>query len=108
MAGMFDDQKKKHENKFAHDMELGFKVNARSNKLLALWAAEEMHMDQADAMEYAMEVVESGLRLTQDWDVVNKVLHDLNRKGLKHNEKDVRRKYQEVREVAAEQIQKSS
>ncbi len=41
MAGS-EDKNKAHENKFAHDSEIQFKVQARRNKLLGLWAAGKM------------------------------------------------------------------
>ena len=36
----FEERKKAHESKFAHDETLRFKATARRNKLLGLWAAE--------------------------------------------------------------------
>jgi hypothetical protein len=36
----FDDRENAFENKFAHDEEMKFKAEARTNKLLGLWAAE--------------------------------------------------------------------
>ena len=38
----FDDRESAFESKFARDEELQFKVTARRNKLLGLWAAEQM------------------------------------------------------------------
>ena len=35
----FDERKKAFEKKFAHDSEIQFKVEARRNKLLGLWAS---------------------------------------------------------------------
>ena len=35
----FNDREKAFEQKFEHDQEIQFKVNARRNKLLGLWAA---------------------------------------------------------------------
>ena len=36
----FDERESAFENKFAHDAEMQFKAEARTNKLLGLWAAE--------------------------------------------------------------------
>ena len=36
----FNDREAAYENKFAHDAETQFKIDARRNKLLGLWAAE--------------------------------------------------------------------
>ena len=45
----FDDRGDNFEKKFAHDAELQFKVEARRNKLLGLWAAELMGKSGDDA-----------------------------------------------------------
>ena len=45
----FDDRKKAAEAKFKHDQEFQFKVIARRNKLLGLWAAEKMGIAGEDA-----------------------------------------------------------
>ena len=58
MSGL-DDRLAAFEAKFAHDEQVTFKVTARRNKLLALWAAEQMGKP-ADALdEYVKEVISS-------------------------------------------------
>ena len=49
----FNDREKSFEKKFEKDQELQFKVNARRNKLLGLWAAGLMGKSGADAEAYA-------------------------------------------------------
>ena len=49
----FSDREKAFEDKYKHDQELQFKVEARRNKLLGLWAAELMGLAGADAQAYA-------------------------------------------------------
>lgn len=104
MSGMFDDRKKSYENKFAHDLELDFKLNARANKLMALWAAEQMGKDDTDAMSYAMEVVESGLRLTGEWNVIDKISQDLSRAGITMTREDLQDTHARIRAEAREQL----
>ena len=53
----FKDRQKGFENKFKRDQEFDFKVNARRNKLLGLWAAEQLALDGDAAENYAKEVV---------------------------------------------------
>ena len=53
----FDDRKTAAEGKFTHDQEFQFKTIARRNKLLGLWAAEQMGISGADAEAYAKKVV---------------------------------------------------
>jgi hypothetical protein len=47
----FDDRQKGFENKYKHDEELKFKVNARRNKLLGEWAGRQLGLagDELDA-----------------------------------------------------------
>ncbi|MFX8485525.1 ATPase inhibitor subunit zeta, partial [Acinetobacter baumannii] len=42
---MFDDRERAEEAKFAHDQETVFRIQARRNKLLGQWAAEQMGLD---------------------------------------------------------------
>ena len=53
----FDDREKAHEAKFARDGELRFKAEARRNKLLGLWVAEQLGKSGDEAAAYAKEVV---------------------------------------------------
>jgi ATPase inhibitor subunit zeta len=49
----FDDRQKSFEKKFERDQDLQFKVNARRNKLLGLWAAGVMGKSGTDTEGYA-------------------------------------------------------
>ena len=77
----FDDRENAFENKFAHDAELQFKVDARRNKLLGLWAAELLGKSGADAEDYAKEVVKSDFEEAGHEDVFRKVSGDLGDKA---------------------------
>ncbi len=72
----FDDREKAQENKHAHDQEFNFKVVARRNKLLGLWAAQKMGKKGNDVDNYAKSVVISDFAEPGDDDVLRKVLHD--------------------------------
>ena len=87
----FDEREKGFETKFKRDQELDFKVMARRNKLLGLWAAEKMGIDGADAETYAKEVVVSDFDRPGDDDVLEKVQGDLTAKGLGLADKDIRK-----------------
>lgn len=78
----FDDRKSAFENKFKHDQELQFKVNARRNKLVGLWAAEKLGKSGADAEAYAKEVVAADFEKAGDDDVIEKLEADLKGKGV--------------------------
>lgn len=83
----FDDRENAFENKYAHDQELQFKVEARRNKLLGLWAAGLLGKDAEAAKAYAIEVVKSDFEEAGDEDVFRKVSADL---GDKASEAEVR------------------
>ena len=50
----FDEREKDFEARYKHDQELQFKVKARRNRLLGLWAAGRMGLTEEDAKAYAM------------------------------------------------------
>ena len=80
MSG-FDDRSDAFEKKFAHDAELQFKVEARRNKLLGLWAASLLGKSADEAAAYATEVVKSDFAEAGDEDVYRKVSGDLGDKA---------------------------
>ncbi len=78
----FDNRENAFENKFAHDQELQFKVTARRNKLVGLWAAAKMGLTQEEANAYAVSVVQADFEEAGDEDVVRKLLGDLTTAGV--------------------------
>ena len=73
----FDDRKKAFESKFANDAEMQFKVMAKRNKFVGLWAAELLGKSGDDAEVYAKEVIKSDMEEAGDEDVIRKVQSDL-------------------------------
>jgi hypothetical protein len=86
----FDDRQKAFENMYARDQELQFKVTARRNRLLGLWAATKMGLTQEEADAYAKEVVRADFEEAGDEDVIRKVLGDLTSAGVEVDETAVR------------------
>ena len=78
----FGNREKTFEKKFAHDEETKFKINARRNKLLGLWAAEYLGLEGDDADAYAKQVVKADFEEPGDEDVFRKVWNDLQAKEL--------------------------
>src|SRR6266478_1253213 len=58
----FADREKEFEARFKHDQEFRFKATARRNRLLGMWAAQQMGLASADAEAYAKEVVVAAQR----------------------------------------------
>ena len=100
----FDNREKAFEAKFARDEELLFKVMARRNKLLGLWAAEKMGMSPSDGQDYAAEVVKSDFEEAGDEDVYRKVKGDLDAKQVEISEHQVRREMEEQLVEAKRQV----
>ena len=97
----FDDRGDAFENKFAHDAEIRFKVEARRNKLLGLWAAELMGKSGEAADEYAKEVIKADFEEAGEEDVYRKVSGDL---GDLKSEAEIRAKMTETMAEAKTQI----
>ena len=100
----FKDRQKAFETKFKRDQEFDFKVNARRNKLLGIWAAEQLSLNGDAAEAYAKEVVISDFEEPGDDDVLRKVLGDLQSKGVGSSEHTVREEMDRLMSVAREQI----
>lgn len=100
----FDKRQEGFEKKFALDEEQKFKAEARRNKLLGLWAAEQMGIAGDDAAAYAKEVVAADFTEAGDADVLRKVLADLQAKGKTVTEQQVRAKMDELLARAIEQV----
>ena len=83
----FEERESAFENKYAHDAEMQFKVDARRNKLLGLWAADLLGKSGDEADAYALEVVKSDFEEAGDEDVYRKVSQDL---GDKSSEDEIR------------------
>jgi hypothetical protein len=104
MTGGFDEREKGFEAKYRHDQETEFKITARRNKLLGLWAAEKMGIEGTSADAYAREVVTADFEEVGDADVVRKVLGDFKTKGLAVDEPMLRKEMERLTGVAREQI----
>ena len=100
----FDDRERAEEARYALDQETQFKINARRNKLLGLWAAELLGLKGADADVYAKSVVISDLEEAGDDDVVRKVRGDLEKAGLNRTDVQIREEMSRLLPVARDQV----
>ena len=73
----FDDREHGFEAKFAHDADLRFKVEARSVKILAQWAAGLLDKSGADAERYTAALLAADLEEEGKEDVIRKLIADL-------------------------------
>lgn len=86
----FDDRERAEEARFARDEEMQFRITARRNRLLGVWAAEQMKLDPAETEAYAKSVVQADFEEAGDEDVIRKLLGDLVGAGVDVTEADVR------------------
>ena len=105
MSG-FDDRERAEEAKFALDSATEFKVMARRNKLLGLWAAEFLGLQGEEAEAYAKSVVLSDLEEAGEEDVFRKVRKDLDAKHLDISDTRLREQMAELLPIAREQVLK--
>ena len=103
----FDDREKAFENKFAHEAELEFRITARRNKLLGLWAADKLGLTDAEAESYAKAVVQADFEETGDEDVIRKLIGDLLKGGVETSDIEIREMLSKKSVEARAQIEKA-
>jgi len=101
----FDEREKEFEARFKHDEELRFKVTARRNRLLGLWAAERMGLAGDGAQAYAKQIVEAEFA-GGDPHVVGKIVADLAAKSQSCTPAQVQFQLDHFAEQAKQQIMK--
>ncbi|MCF6329488.1 MAG: DUF1476 domain-containing protein [Henriciella sp.] len=107
MSG-FDDRERAEEAKFAMDAATEFKVMARRNKLLGLWAADILQLTDDEAEAYAKAVVLSDLEEAGEDDVFRKVRADFDAKHMNVSDTRLREKMAELLPIAKEQVLKDA
>jgi len=78
----FDEREQGFERKFQMEQEQAFKIKARANKLLGLWAAGQFGLKDAAAEAYALELVAADLAPHGDDVLMEKLLKDFAAHGL--------------------------
>jgi hypothetical protein len=100
----FSDREKGYERDFERKQELAFKVKARRNHLLGLWAAEQMGLSGDAAAAYARGVADPGQRLHGDKDIVSKIVGDFKAKGVALDETRVNLELSHFEAQATKQV----
>ena len=102
----FADREKEFEARFKHDQEFRFKATARRNRLLGMWAAQEMGLAGADAEAYAKDVVAAEFEPGGDKHVVSKVADDLGAKDPTLTPARIQFELEHLAEQAKQQLMK--
>ena len=101
----FEDRKKGYEAKYVKDQEAQFKIRAKRNKFLGVWAAEIIKPTNVD--EYVKEVRLSDLEKPGDDDIIDKLLNDFESKNLGIKREEIIKKIEECERLAVEKINKT-
>jgi hypothetical protein len=99
----FDKREKAFEKKFAIDEEQKFKAEARRNRLLGLWVAENLGLSGDAANAYARQVVAADFE-DPGHGVARKVMDDLAAKGVAVTEPQLRARMDELMAQAILQV----
>ena len=103
---MFDQREKEFEARFKHDQELQFKITARRNRLLGLWAAQHLGLLGDAAEAYAERVVAVQLQPGGNRNVVDKLADDLGAKDPTFTAARIRFELDHFAEQAKRQLMK--
>lgn len=86
----FDDRRTAAETKHVRDEDMTFRINARRNRLLGVWAAERMRLTPEETSAYATSVVQADFEEIGDEDVVRKLFGDLTAAGVEVDDAQIR------------------
>ena len=103
IVSTFEERKDGFENKFAHEQNLIFKIEALRNKLLGAWAADLKGLDEDKTQQYIKDVVKSDIQEAGDEDVFRKLKADLE--GIV-DEQAIRAKMNECLQAAKDRVSK--
>jgi len=103
MTGL-DDRGKAFENKWAHDAETRFKVEAKRNRTVGLWAAGEKGLAGDAAEDFAAAVIAADFEEAGDEDVFRKLRSELD--AVKYPDAVIRAKMREALDAAVAAVTK--
>ncbi len=98
------DRESAFENKFAHDEELKFRVEARRTKLVGAWAAGVMGLNPQQTQEYVQALVAADMAEAGAGDVLRQLVKDFQAKGHDPQALQIEKKLEEFLQVAKKQI----
>ena len=105
MSSTFEKRERAEEAKYARDAEVDFKVNAKRNKLLGLWAAGLIGLSGEEAELFARQTVLADFEEPGPEDVLRQVMKGLEDANVRITEVEVRDKMEGLMKVAREQVE---
>ena len=103
----FDEREKSFEKKFQMDEEIKFKISARANKYLGVWAAKILSIDNKEKIQdYIQEVIRSDLQEEGQEDVFQKIKKDFQKASMSIDDKEIRNAMEKSLQNAKEDFKK--
>lgn len=99
----FQDRERDFEARFKHDEEFRFKVTARRNHLLGLWAAGRLGLDGGSGEAYAREIIDAQFG-HGDQGILAKLSADLGARDPSMTEQRIRFELAHFTEEAKQQL----
>jgi len=103
----FDNREQAFENKFAHESEIQFRAEARRNRLLGQWAAEQLGKNGPQAAAYAEEVVKTHIDAATS-EVLRKIRADFDAAGVAQTDHQIERRMEEFMAAALASLKSGS
>jgi hypothetical protein len=101
---IFDQREQGFEAKYAHDQNLEFRIRARRNHLLGLWAGDLLGLKDDELALYTGTVLSADLIEPGDEDVLRKITADFLGANLEPSTAEIRVKMDELLAVARREI----
>lgn len=100
----FSRREKAFEAEFSHDEELKFRINARRNKLIGLWAAEIMALNPQEIESYVAGLIKKCCEAPEDIHIIDKLYNDLHDAGYEISEHRISKELKRLEKIAHEMI----
>lgn len=100
----FEDREKAYESKFAHDQELLFKIKAKRNKMLGIWAADILGLESGEANDYSRELVETMVDKSKANAIIERIANDFEEAGVDVSHQEIVNKMEDFFEAARQEV----
>lgn len=100
---LFEDRERAEETRYARRQEMVFRIKARRNKMLALWAAEKMGKSGAEARRYATEFARRDIADHNDDALIARIRDEFLAEGIFMHDDEIRRHIEKFGRSAAQQ-----
>lgn len=102
----FDERERAFENKFQHDEELLFRIRAKRDKLVGLWAAGLLGLVEGDADDYARQIIDQDFGTAGPHNIRDRIFGDLKAAQVDISEHRVEKEMDRLLDVARERVMK--